>query len=108
MLIGPLPLGHPVGALAATMPVGTEVTVVEPIELRAVTRMRNVVPTSDCRSVYVLPVAPLMFSQLPPVRLQLRHWKLNVIVGVPDQKPGSAVSVSPSTGLPPMVGGCSS
>ena len=83
-MIGPLPLGHPVGALAAITPVGTEVTVVEPIELLAVTRMRSVVPTSDCLRVYVRAVAPAMFSQLPPVRLHVRHWRLNVIGWVPD------------------------
>ena len=61
MLSGPLPPGHPVGALASMTAVGTDVASVVPIEFRAVTRTRRVVPTSVCLRLYVRATAPGMF-----------------------------------------------
>src|SRR5215208_1593540 len=46
-----------------------------------------------------------MLEQLPPVRLQRRHWYANVIGSVPVHLPGSAVSVEPTAGVPEIVGG---
>ena len=73
--------------------VGTDVAVVEAMELRAVTRTRSVEPTSACLRLYVRPVAPAMLLQLPPVALHCRHWAEYEIGCVPDQVPGSPVSV---------------
>src|SRR5215208_2473596 len=46
-----------------------------------------------------------MFEQLPPVRLQRRHWYAKVIGSVPVHFPGSAVNVEPTAGVPEIVGG---
>jgi hypothetical protein len=53
---------------------GGDAAVAAPFEFRAVTRMRSVLPTSDCRVTYVLPVAPEIGVQLPPLLLHVRHW----------------------------------
>jgi hypothetical protein len=78
-LIGPLPLGQPVTGSSVMTAVGAEVTVSVLTAFSAVTRTRSVLPTSDCLATNVLPVAPLIDEQPPPLELQLRHWKVNVI-----------------------------
>src|SRR3954447_1997810 len=113
-LITPVPLGQPlllggvvvvVDGRGATTAVGTDVATAVPSALCAVTRTRSVLLRSGDESSYVFPVAPLMFEQLPPVRLQRRHWYVNVIGSVPVHLPGSAVSVEPMAGVPEIVGG---
>src|ERR687895_1944195 len=83
--------------------VGTDVAVLEPSRLVAVTRTRSVLLTSTRPTLYVLLVAPLIAEHLPPLRSQRRHEKANV--GCPVHRPSFAVSVLPSWGVPEIVGG---
>src|SRR5512132_308969 len=46
-----------------------------------------------------------MSVQFAPPESQRRHWYTYEIGAVPDQLPGSAVKVCPSTGVPEIVGG---
>jgi len=84
--------------------VGADVAVSVPIEFRAVTPTRRLAPTSGCLVAYVRAVAPDIDEQLFPLRSQRRHWYLYVMGAVPDHVPGLAVSVSPMTGEPAIVG----
>ena len=79
-----LPAGHPfdaglgvvvvvvvvVAAGFRITAVGTEVAVLCPSALIAVTRKRSVLPTSAEVSVYLNPCAPLITAQLPPFSSQ--------------------------------------
>ena len=59
---------EPLGAPAfVTTPVGVEVAERELRLFLAVTRTRKVRPMSTAFTRYVLPVAPLMSAQLPPL-----------------------------------------
>jgi hypothetical protein len=60
-------------AAAATTPVAAEEADDEPALFEAVTTTRIVEPTSADTSVYVLPVAPAMSTQLAPAESQRRH-----------------------------------
>src|SRR5262249_26222818 len=91
--------------LGETTAVGAESAKLAPALFVAVTPTRTVLPTSTDASVYVLPLAPMMSAQLPPLESQRRHWYENVIGCVPDQVPGFAVSVSPCLATPAIVGG---
>jgi hypothetical protein len=62
------------GASAATFALAAELAEAEPAALLAVTLTRMVSPTSPAARVYVGPVAPTPFSQLPPLVLQSCHW----------------------------------
>ena len=104
-LIGPLPLGQPVTGSSVMTAVGAETNASVLIAFVAVTRTRNVLPTSACLATNVLPVAPPIAEQPPPLELQLRHWYVNEIGCVPDHVPGSAVCVAPTTGEPEIDGG---
>src|ERR671933_200316 len=46
-----------------------------------------------------------MSVQLPPAVAQRRHWYAYEIGAVPDQVPGSSVSVSAAWAVPEIVGG---
>jgi hypothetical protein len=95
----------PLGASAfATTPDGADVADADPRELRAVTRTRSVVSRSAVVRTYVFAVAELMSAQLPPVRSQRRQRYENVSGCAPAQEPGSAVSVRPTCGVPPIDG----
>jgi hypothetical protein len=60
-------------ATAVTTPVAAEEADDEPALFDAVTTTRTVEPTSADTSVYVLPVAPPMSTQLAPAESQRRH-----------------------------------
>src|SRR2546423_1508353 len=96
----------PLGADAfATTAVGTDVAEDEPCVLRAVTRTRSVVAWSAVVSTYVLPFAPPIEAQLPPLPSHRRHWNANVIGCAPAHEPGFAVSVWFTAALPEIDGG---
>jgi hypothetical protein len=60
-------------AAAVTTPVAAEEADDEPALFEPVTTTRIVEPTSADTSVYVLPVAPAMSTQLAPPESQRRH-----------------------------------
>ena len=92
------------GGTAATAAVAAEEAELENA-FEAVTTTRNVDPTSAEVAVYVCAVAPAMSEHgLPPAPQRL-HWYAYESGCVPDQLPGSAVSVCPSRGVPLIVGG---
>ena len=76
--------------------VGTDVAVSEPSAFLPVTWTRIVLPWSAALAVYSLPVAPAMSWHAPPLLSQMRHWYVNVGVGVPVHVPLSAFSNSPT------------
>src|SRR5262249_57429551 len=76
----PVPLGQPVGGLAAvTTAVGTDVSELWPSLFEAVTRTRSVFPASTGWSLYVFGVAPEMSEQLAPASFDPRPPQANVI-----------------------------
>src|SRR3954453_3610633 len=104
----PTPTGVGVGVGVGDVPVVmravvSEVPVVDPTRFFAVTWTRIVLSLSPERTPYVLPVAPVMSLQPAPFLSQSCHWYVNVD-GPSAQRPGSAVSVSPTCGLPEIDG----
>ena len=85
--------------------VGTEVAVRRPSAFCAVTLTRSVLPSSTVFRTYVRSFAPLIKAQLPPSASQRRQAK-SKSVGFPVHVPSRAVSVFPTSGVPPIVGGC--
>src|SRR5262249_7702061 len=63
----------------------------------------SVWPKSASRTPYELPVAPTTSPQPSPVTSQRRHWKANERAP-PVHVPREAVSSSPTTALPVIVG----
>src|SRR5437867_12577716 len=61
------------GVFARTWSVGFEIADFVPASFRAVTRTRNVRPTSLSTTTYWLSVAPLISPQLLPLELQRSH-----------------------------------
>jgi hypothetical protein len=57
-----------------TTAVARDVAVKDPSAFRAVTATRTRFPTLPAVSVYVLPVAPEMSTQLLPAVSHSRHW----------------------------------
>ena len=95
----------PAGPAPWMTALGADVAVLEPVACVAVTTTLSVRPTSADVKRYVCAVAPTMLEQPPPFWSQRCHWYANVIGPVPDHEPGLAVSVSPSRGVPEIVGG---
>jgi hypothetical protein len=91
-------------AFEATTAVGSERAFVAPSALTAVTRTRMVRPSSAPTSRYVRSVSLRMLTQSLPLAWQRCHWYWNV-VGLFCQVPFCAVSVSPTRGVPVIVGG---
>src|SRR5581483_3047809 len=88
----------------ATTPVAAETAFAEPSPFVAVTDTRIVRPTSSRTSLYAWFVAFEMFEHFPPSDLH-RCQRYAKEIGVdPDQLPLAAVSVSPSFGVPEIVG----
>src|SRR5947209_6515569 len=81
------------------------IAVLEPVAFFAVTCTSSVWATSAEVATYVVPVAPGMAVQPPPVPTQRSHWYESEGAGLPLHEPGLTVSVDPSWGVPEMVGG---
>jgi hypothetical protein len=107
ILIGPVPVGQPVaggaGAVVTTAD-GADVTAFDPLAFVPVTLTRSVLPASAVTTVYVLWVALAMLTHAPPVASQ-RDQRYANVMPVPVYVPGFAVSDSPTTAEPEIVGG---
>ncbi len=93
---------------ATTIAVAFDTATPLPSALVAVTRTRIVKPTSALRSRWLFVVAPAIAAQFdpfpfPPFAGQRSHWKAK-LVGLFDQVPVVAVSVSPWTAEPEIFG----
>ena len=94
----------PLGKGSVTTADSPDSTVLEPIELRAVTLKRILWFTSAAASRYVWPFAPEIVTQLPPAVL---HWsqRYEYEIGcLPVHDPGSAVTVEPTSIVPRTPG----
>src|SRR5579864_248658 len=85
--------------------VSAVLAVLDPVAFFAVTCTRRVWATSAEVGTYVVPVAPEMAAQPPPVPTHRSHWYEKLGAGVPLHEPGLTVSVAPSCGVPEIVGG---
>src|SRR4029079_6925128 len=106
-LIGPVPVGQPVlggaGAVVTTADCA-DVTACEPVVFVPVTLTRSVLPPSAVTSVYVLWVAVVMSTHAAPVAPHRDQRYANEMPGQV-HVPGLAVSASPTTVDPDIVGG---
>ena len=106
-MIGPVPVGQPVAGGAGavvTTPLCADVTEFGPVASVAVTLTRSVLPASAVTRVYVLCVADVMSVHAAPAASHRDQRYANVIP-VPVYVPGLAVSASPTTVDPEIVGG---
>jgi hypothetical protein len=103
-------VGDGAGA-GATTPDADDTAEADPFLFDAVTRTRSVAETSPDPSAYVLDVAPCRSEHAFPDVSQRCHWN-EYLTPAPDQLPGSAVSVEPTTAEPEtdgdevLTGGC--
>ena len=110
LFVSPVTVGAEVlaGGAGATTSLALESSVAAwpaPVAFVAVTRTRSLRPTSPDVIWKLLAVAPPMSVQSASFwASQLRHWYVKAIGGVPDQVPGSAVTVSASRSVPVIVG----
>jgi hypothetical protein len=91
------------GAGADTTPVGSELAVLGPVALLAVTTDSIVAPTSPACNVYVLELAPKIVTQPPPDALQSAH-AYTYPLGLFDQEPFVVDNVCPCTAVPVTAG----
>ncbi len=90
---------------AVTTAVWSDWALDEPSAFVAVSSTRSVEPTSPGATTWVCPVSPAIAAQPAPTASQRSHASAKPIGGVPVQEPETAVSVSPETAVPLMVGG---
>ena len=90
---------------AVTTAVWADWALVAPSGFVAVSSTRSVEPTSPGATTWVCPVSPAIAAQPAPTASQRSHASAKPIGGVPVQEPETAVSVSPETAVPLMVGG---
>ncbi len=89
---------------AVTRAVGADCAFAEPSPLVAVTSTRSVEPTSPALTTWVWDVSPIGAQEPPPASHRC-HANAYEMVGVPVHEPVVAVSVSPETAVPVIVGG---
>jgi hypothetical protein len=106
-LVAERPLGgsgtDPPGG-GVTSPLATDVALVEPPRLNAMTENRIVELRSPALKGSTVPVAPLIAAQFAPVPSQRSHW-YEYLIPDPLHVPTLPVSVPPTSGVPLTVGG---
>ena len=87
---------------ATTTAVCADSAELEPLAFDAVTRTRNVRPTSAPTTTYDDPVAPTLTQPAPPPSQRNHAYAYDV--GLPDHPPLDAVNVAPSCATPDTTG----
>ena len=87
-----------------TTPVTTLAAETDPAEFVAVSKTRNVEPTSPRTTKYVDPVAPPIATQFAPPASHRCHCSPNTGAGDPDHTPGNTLNTEPTCATPDTTG----